>query len=503
MNASKYNKIYSITGICSYLLLVLGTILFIPLIISFIYSEPYQIKMAFLLPAVLTMVTGILFKFIIRNKDINLNLTTSMIAVSIAWIFSSIIGAIPLIMGLELNFIDALFEAVSGFTTTGITVLQGLDTMPRSVIFWRSLMQWLGGLGILTFFLLVSSRFGGNLWQLFSAEGHKIDTSRPVPNIFKTVKILWGIYILFTAVEIILLLLFKVSFYEAVIHSFSTISTGGFSSYDRSIGQYAAAGHPYFRQIEYIIIFFMLLGGINFLIHFKVLTGNFRAPFNNTELKYFFRIILIFILLIIIGKAVTDSGVFWHNILNGIEEKLRTILFQVVTLITSTGFITRDINSGFFPAIAKQLFIILMLIGGCVGSTSGGIKVLRIVLLNSLFKREIKKLYYPRHAVLPVTLDHNIIDTEEIYRVAALVTGWLFLIMIGAVITALFSDLDAFQSFSGMISAVGNMGPFYFSVEKMSSLSPVIKITYIIGMLAGRLEILPVFVLLSKKAWYS
>lgn len=500
MNASKYNKIYIITGVTAYLLLVLGFILFIPLIISFIYNEPVRIKQAFFLPAIITITFGLIFKFILRNRDINL--TTSMIAVTFAWLISSIVGSIPLIVGLNIGFVDALFESVSGFTTTGITVLQGLDSIPRSLIFWRSLMQWLGGLGILTFFLMVSSRFGGNLWQLFSAESHKIDLSRPVPNIFKTIKILWGIYILFTVLEIIILLIFQVSLYDAVIHSFTSTSTGGFSGYDNSIGHYAISGHPYFRQIEYTIIIFMLLGGINFLLHYKVLTGDFKAPFNNTEFKTFLKIIIGFTLLIIIGKASIGNN-FFNSLLMNFEHKFRTTLFQIVSLITTTGFGTKDIGSAFFPAIAKQIFLILMLIGGCVGSTSGGIKVLRVVLLNSLFRREIKKLYYPEHAVLPVTLDKNIINVEEIYRIAALVFGWLFLIIIGAGITALFSDLNAFQAFSGMFSAVGNIGPFYFSVEKMASLSPVIKVTYIIGMLAGRLEILPIFVILSKKAWRS
>ena len=169
--------------------------------------------------------------------------------------------------------------------------------------------------------------------------------------------------------------------------------------------------------------------------------------------------------------------------------------------MTTTGFATESIGGNFFPAVAQQLFLILMLIGGCVGSTSGGIKVKRVATLNHLFLREIKKIYMPRNAVLPITIDKQIIDIEEVLKIAALFFGWLFLIIIGSVITAIFSNLSAYQSISGMLSAVGNIGPFYFSVGKMASLSPVIKITYIIGMLAGRLEILPVFLIFSKRVW--
>jgi len=495
-NQNYFRKLYTITSITSYLLIVLGLILIIPLIMSYFLKEGDLIYRSFLLPALISVLTGTIIRFIFKNNKFKLDIITSMIAVSFCWIISSIIGAIPLAIGLNISFLDALFESVSGFTTTGITVLQGLEFMPKSLIFWRSMMQWLGGLGILTFFLLISTRFGGNLWQLFSAESHKINTSRPVPNIFKTIKILWGIYILFTGLEIILLIIFKMPLFDAVIHSFTSLSTGGFSNYDNSIGQYAINGHPYFRQIEYIIIFFMILGGINFLIHYKVLTGDFKAPFKNTEVKTFFKLILSFTILILLGKYLSDN-----NLLMNFESKFRTTLFQVVSVITTTGFGTEYIGSPFFPVIARQLFLVLMLIGGCVGSTSGGIKVLRVVILNRLFKREIKKIYYPNNAVLPVTLDKNIIDSEEIYRISALVFGWLLLIFIGAGITSLFSDLNSIQSLSGMFSAVGNIGPFYFTVEKMSNLAAIIKITYIIGMLAGRLEILPLFVILSRKSW--
>lgn len=488
----KFSTIFYLLGS---LLLILGGVMLLPILLVLIYQEGFLLYKSFLIPSGLALILGfILIKT--NNQKKELNLTIGMVICGLSWIICSIVGSIPFQIALDKNFIDAFFEAVSGFTTTGITVFQGLQHMPKSIIFWRSLIQWLGGLGILTFFLVITFRSEGSAWQLFTAESHKINMSRPVPNIFKTIKILWIIYAGFTFLEIGLLVLFKVSVYDAVIHSLTTISTGGFSNYDSSIGYFSQIGHPFYKVIEYIIIFFMLMGGINFLIHFKVLTGDIKKLFSNMEMKHFWGIIGGCVSLIFIGRVAINQV----ELLN-LETEFRTILFQVVSIMTTTGYGTKSIDSAFFPAIAKQLFLFLMLIGGCVGSTAGGVKVVRVVILNKLFRREIKKIYLPKKAVLPVMLNKKIIADDEILKIVAIFFGWLLLILVGGGVTALYSDLPAFQAISGMFSAVGNIGPFYFSVEKMASLSPVIKLVYIIGMLAGRLEILPIFILFTKQAW--
>lgn len=413
-----------------------------------------------------------------------------------AWVIISVLGAIPFMIELNKSFTDAFFESVSGFTTTGITVFTGLDTMPHSIIFWRSLIQWLGGLGILTFFLFITANSESDLWQLFSAEGHKISSSRPVPNVYTTIKIFWLIYGLYTVLETIILKLLGLSLFEALIHSLTSLSTGGFSNHDASIAYYQQAGFANYRAIEYTITFFMLLGGINFLIHYRMLRKDPMAPFKDTETKGYLGIIGIITFLTVLVAALIPQEVVYP-----LEEGFRKTIFQVVSLITTTGFGTEDISSMYFPSLTKQLFILLMIIGGCVGSTSGGIKVIRAIILTKLFRREIKKINYPPNAVIPTTVENNVIDSEEILRISALVFGWLGLIVIGAGITAVFSDLGPFEAFSGMASAVGNIGPFYFSVDKMASLSPIIKHTYIIGMLAGRLELIPIFILFSKNTW--
>lgn len=471
-------------------------ILIIPLILAFIYQDGNNVYQGFFFTIIISLILAFVLKLPTDADKLNIDLTTAMLLCALAWIVISLLGALPFMIGIEKSFIDSFFEAVSGFTTTGITVFTGLDNMAKSIIFWRSMMHLLGGLGILTFFLLISTQAQGETWQLFSAESHKISVSRPVPNIFKTVKILWSIYLGFMLLEALILMLLGLSAFDAFTHSFTTLSTGGFSHYDASIAHFAESNYNNYILIEYVITIFMFLGGVNFLLHFRLFTGNFENVKNNSEFKSFLKLIFystIFISVLIIILE-TAAGI-------EAEEIFRKTIFQVVSIITTTGFGTQSINSTFFPAAARQIFLVFMLIGGSVGSTAGGIKVMRLNILAELFKREVKKIYYPNHAVLPVTMDGAVIESDEINKLTGIFSFWLILIVIGGIITSIFSNLDGWQSFSGMFSAMGNIGPFFFSVEKMASLSPVIKMTYIIGMLAGRLEILPIIILFTRKAW--
>lgn len=475
------------------LLFTVAIIMLLPLIIAIATKEAIE---PFLIPILISASMGGLLHQTLKNVEVKVTIVIAMMLTAIAWTVISIIGGIPYMIGLSKSFVDAFFESVSAFTTTGITVFQGLDTMPMSILFWRSLSQWLGGLGILTFFLLIATNSEGELWQLFSAEGHKISSARPVPNVFTTIRIFWAIYAAFTFIEVILLKGLGMSLFDAVNHSLTSLSTGGFSTHDVSIGYYEQMGFRHYKAMEYVIILFMALGGINFLVHYRVLRKERLAYFKDIETKGYLSIIGGFTLISLVG-----IGMLRGLPLHALEESFRKVLFQMVSLITTTGFGTEDIGSAFFPAVTKQLFIVLMIVGGSVGSTAGGIKVMRVLVLKETIKREIKKIHLPRKAVLPITVDGNILDSDEVTRISALIFAWLVLIMAGSMITVMFSDLGPFEGFSGMASAVGNIGPFYFSVEKMISLSPVIKVTYIVGMLAGRLELLPLLVLFSRKSW--
>ncbi len=483
------------------LLWVIGLCMYLPLVPYFIFDDRVRHHLSiltFVLPATGCILLGLLVQK--RTTFRTPSLRGAMVITALGWILAGLAGAIPFMIGLDKSFFDAFFEAVSGFTTTGITVFEGLDTMPRSILFWRSFMQWLGGLGILTFFLAVSFRGGSAAAALFSAEGHKIDISRPVPGIFNTLKILWAIYSFFTLVSVVLFLLGGMDLFDAINHACTCISTGGFSTHDESLGYYAAHGFSDAVFLEYVTIFIMLAGGTNFLVHYKVLTGRPAALFNSFEMKWYWAILAGTVSLIMLNH-------FSHPVAQAPQADLdpgrvfRETLFQVSSMLTSTGYLTVDIQSPFFPVLSKQLFMILMVIGGCVGSTAGGIKVLRFGILVRLFHTQLRRIGNPRLAVIPVVVSGKIISDAELQRIAALCWSWLLLIVLGAALTAAWSDLDPWQSFSGMASAVGNMGPFYFPVHKMASLHWSIKLTYTFGMLAGRLEIIPLACLISRSSW--
>ena len=485
------------------LLATLGLLLLLPLIPWWFYDDRLQHGVAatdFLYPALCCLLPGL-----IVQKKIPFQVPSikgAMAITAFGWLLCGIAGGIPYMTALDKSFIDAFFESVSGFTTTGITVFTGLDRMPRSVLFWRSLTQWLGGLGILTFFLAVSFRGGSAAAVLFSAEGHKISTTRPVPGIAHTLKILWAIYSFFTILSILLFMAGGMDFFDAINHAFTCISTGGFSTHDQSIGYYGAHHFGGAVFIEYSTILIMLAGGTNFLVHYKVLTGNFRAMFTDFEMKWYWGILAGSVALICFDhfqRMDLPPG----RIAAEFHTAFRAALFQVSSMLTSTGYLTVDINTAFFHAVSKQVFIMIMVVGGCVGSTAGGIKVLRLAILAKTFQAQLNRIWRPGRAVIPVVAAGRIIPDRELERIASLFWIWLVLIGIGAMITAVFSDLDPWQSFSGMASAMGNMGPFYFSVDKMASLDWVVKLTYIFGMLAGRLEVIPLAFFFSRVPHHS
>ncbi len=490
------------------LLEILGLVLLAPLIPVMIYwgqwGDGWLSATAFALSGTISFSLGM----VLRNKFKPQILDTagSMLICAVGWLFASAMGALPFVIALGSNCLDAYFEAMSGFTTTGITVLSGLDEMPRSILFWRALTEWLGGIGILSFFLLIISQ-GGGAHHMFGAESHKIYSDRPAPGLFNTLRILWAIYAAFTVLAAIVLVIEKMPVFDAVCHALTTLSTGGFSTHDDSIAFFSLTNHPNHRLIEYTLIFFMTLGGINFLVHYRLLTGDFRAVWDSIEIRYWWRFLAAFTALIL-AEHLYRTGAFRALFTRGIpvsfsdfEHSFRTSMFQVVSIITSTGFATEGIGSDFFGAMAKQLFLIMMVVGGCVGSTSGGFKVLRVAILNRLMFRELFKLRISSRASAALVIDKRTVPQDEIQRVAALFFTWIVLVLLGGAITAIFSSQGPLQSISGMFSAVGNIGPCYISAADMMSIHPVVKITYIFGMLAGRLEILPVLLLFSAKAW--
>ncbi len=483
-------EISPVLGYLGHILIFFALLFLLPLIVDYIYLREIVNLKPFLIPALISFFLGLLLKG--KKPLMKINHKQGMIIAALSWIIVSLIGSFPYMIGLHVSFIDSFFETVSGFTTTGITLLSGLDNQIRSILFYRALTQWLGGLGILSFALLIIYE-GGIAPQLFAGESHKIRTKRIAPGLFNTIRILWIIYGCLTLILIFLLKIEGVNLFDAVTHSFTTLSTGGFSTHDMSIGYYAAVNYPLSNIIEWTVILFMLFGGINFLVHYRIFQGDIKALWDSYEMKLF----LFFICSasgIIILKQFMCSRIFSPDL-------VRSSIFQVVAIMTTTGYSTQDIGAPIYGGAARQIFLFLMIIGGCVGSTSGGLKVLRIGILFKLIKFKILSIVYPTNTVGFVMVDGNKVDFDEVRRVTSLFAAWMFLLAVGGLVTAVFSNLGALESFSGMASALGNVGPCYISASEMTKLSPIVKFTYIIGMLAGRLEILPILMLFYKNTW--
>ena len=496
MGLSSRSSVRTVLGFSGSLLMVLGLIMLLPILVGTLFSEHDSTSStvsAFALPAGGSVILGALLRAIFRPRAPTV--AQAMLLCGLAWFILSLVGAIPFVLSGTTGFLDGYFETVSGFTTTGITMITGLDDLPRSIIFWRALTQWVGGLGILTFFLAVTAEVPG-AHNIYGAETHKIDSGRPVPGMAHTVRILWLIYTLFTLLIIGLLHFFGTSLFDSVCHSFTALSTGGFSPYDASIAQYGQTGTAQYRAVEYVLILGMFLGGTSFIVHYRVLSGRPMALFRGLEVRLWWAILVGCTGLILVERWA--SGAF-----GGAESEFRTALFQVVSIATTTGFGTRDIAAPHFGGLARMLFLALMVVGGCTGSTGGGVKVMRVGILWRQLKQELRRLYLPRRAIKRTVVDGQLLDPAEAHRVSSLFFGWMILLLVGAAVTVILSEHGPLESASGMFSALGNIGPCYISVADMGQLDPVIKLVYIFGMVAGRLEILPVLLLFSGRAWKS
>ena len=481
------------------LLWVFGMTMLLPLCVWMgfaLMGQPEVSGFAFLIPVGVALFAASLLKRNLRVPPIDNR--QAMIVCALGWIVISAVGALPFWLGLRISYLDSYFETVSGFTTTGITMLAGLDGMSKSILFWRGFIQWLGGLGILTFFLAVLYTAGTG-HRLFGAESHKVFSQRPAPSLVRSLRILWLIYGGFSAAIVLLLILEGMGVFDAISHTMTAISTGGYSPHDASIGYYRQAGYHHATLIEYTLIAAMLIGGMNFFVHYRVLRGSLRALVDSLEMRLWWAIL-------VGATALVMADRFRRFGLEGagfadLHATFRSSLFQVVSILTTTGFATDDIGGTLFPPGARLIFLLLMVVGGCVGSTGGGIKVLRIGVLIRMAARQIRRLTYGPAAVHPVVVDGQVVDVEELRRVAALFFLWMALLALGGLATAMLSDLDALASASGMFSALGNIGPCYISLGDMRAIHPVIKIVYVFGMLAGRLEILPLLLLVSPRTW--
>ncbi|EJP6471677.1 TrkH family potassium uptake protein [Clostridium botulinum] len=453
-------------------------VMLFPLITSFYYGG--KDANSFMITIGIMLIVGIMMSNI-KPKNKTFYAKEGFLSVSICWIVISLFGALPFyISGAIPSFVDCIFETVSGFTTTGATILTEVESLPRGILFWRSFTHWIGGMGILIFTLALMPSIGGTTIHLLKAESPGPTPGKIVPRIKQTAKIMYLIYIVMTIVQIILLLIAGMPFYDTLIHAFGTAGTGGFSSMNSSVGAYNNV------YIEVIITVFMLLFGINFNVYFQLIGGNIKQAFKNEEVRYY--IGMVFIAMIII--AFNIKGMYGGSL----KEGFRQSSFQVASIVTTTGYATT--NFDLWPTLSKSILALLMITGCCAGSTGGGIKTVRIVLLFKAMKREINRIIHPR-MVNSVKLDGKVIDDEIISQVGLFVFAYVSIIIIAVLLVSV-DGMDIETTLSSVLATIGNIGPGFKVVGPIgnfSSYSPFSKIVFSFCMLAGRLEIYPMLVM--------
>ena len=466
----------SILNILGSLMLLVALSMTLPIIIGIYYQEPEAL--VFVITTGITFLTGKLLKKFNYSQS-GLQYKDGFVLVTLGWILVAIYGAIPFLMaGVFNNPLDAFFESVSGFTTTGATVIMSLESLSHTILFWRSLTHWLGGMGIIVMTIAILPQLAGNM-HLFKAEVPGPVHNRIKPRIQETAKTLWIIYIFLTVTQIILLWLQQVPLFEALIHSFGTISTGGFSSRALSVSAYDSF------IIDIIVTVFMFIAGTNFNLIYNTLKGNIKDLIKDEEFKLYCSLLLIAILLITINLYITN----YENIL----QSLRYAAFQVVSITTTTGFAT--VNYDTWPPFCRWILLILMFIGGSAGSTAGGIKVIRIKLLFKKGIQELYRLLHPR-AIKKVKINKHVV-TEKI---SASILGFFFLYITVFVTVTLFLTvfgIDILSSISAVAATLGNIGPGLGIVGPLKtylSFPDSAKLLLAICMLMGRLEIYTILV---------
>lgn len=440
-----------------------------------------------LISSLVTILFGLILAIYTRNAKRNATLKKeAYLLVSFSWVAISIFGALPFYLsGYFHTYTDAFFETISGFTTTGASILQDIESIPQGLLFWRSLTHWIGGMGIIVLSLAILPLLGIGGMQLFSAESPGPTADKIHPKVKEMAKRLWGIYLLLTLIQMGLLMLGDMSFFDAICHSFATMATGGFSTQNVSIAAYS----PY---IQYVIIVFMILAGTNFSLHYFMLKGKWSKLKNNEEYQLYLAIILIATLVITLGL------IFNNN--NEIEEAFRNSLFQVVSIITTTGFVTSDYL--LWPTELWVILLALFFVGGSAGSTGGGVKVMRILILikNSLL--EFRRLIHP-HAIIPVRLNHRPVTQNIVFVVISFFLFYIATFAIGT-ITMTFIGLDFISAIGASASSLGNIGPAIGTLGPVENYAHIPDIgKWVLGflMLLGRLELFTVLIIFSPTFW--
>lgn len=472
-----------ISYILGFVLKIEAALMGLSLMVALIYGESSAISIG------ITMAVTFLIGLVLgwkKPKSKSIRVKEGLFTVALSWFVISLLGTLPFyISGAIPSFIDSFFEVVSGFTTTGASILTDIESLPKGILFWRSFTHWLGGMGVLVFVLALIPMSTGHFLHIMRAESPGPETSKLVPNMAKTAKILYAIYIGLTVIEIVALMIAGMSLYDASVHAFGTAGTGGFSVRNTSIAAYDSV------SIDVIITVFMALFGVNFSLYYLLLAKKFRDVLRSEELRTYLGIIVVSIVIVTINIL---------PLYNSIWDSLRYSSFQVSSIITTTGYATTDTN--LWPQLSKTLLLLLMFIGASAGSTGGGLKVVRILLLFKTIKRNLARLVNP-NTVKIVRFDDKRISDDTIRGVKNYFAIY-FIIMGVSVLLLSLNGYDLETTSTAVVACINNIGPGFGmvgAVGNYSEFSVFSKIVLILNMLIGRLEIYPMLILFMPTLW--
>ena len=454
-------------------ILVYSFLFIFPIIVCLIYKESF---LAYILTMAISLVIGILLKIIKPNKR-GIHAKDGFIIVAISWIIIAILSAIPFVLKQDVNFVDALFESISGLTTTGATIFRDVEELERNVLFWRSFMHFIGGMGVLTFMMtIVPLAKDEKSMHLLKAEMPGPSVAKLVPSIKKTMFYLYGIYFLLSISEYILLILGKMNPFDAILITMGTAGTGGFSLLNSSLATYSIFN-------KCVVTIFMILFGVNFNIYFLILMKDFKNIIKSEELRTYLIIYFVAVICVVLNT---------YQLYNSINEAIISGAFHVSSLITSTGYSIGNIN--IYPSFSRIICLILMFISACAGSTCGGIKVSRLVILYKTIKRDLLKVIHP-NSVCTITFDGKKLDDEICKTNNTFIFLYVILILTIMLIVS-FDGISIEETLNSVLSTFANVG-LCFEISNFANFSYISKIALSIGMLLGRLEIFPIIVLFT------
>ena len=478
---SNYKTVFFTLGI---LQVILGLAMIMPIIVQFIYNE---LDSSFVSSGIITIIFGILFFLSNLDHDKKLNLTQAFLLTALSWLSIAVFGSLPFIFSnLSLDITDAFFESMSGITTTGSTIITNLDTAPKSILLWRAILQWLGGIGIIVMAITLMPIMNVGGMQLFKISSN--DTAEKILPKSKEISLrLILIYLALTFSCALFYKIFGMNFFDSLTHSMTTIATGGFSNYNQSIGYFDSI------LIETTSMIFILLGSLPFIAYLKFLNGDKKIFYTDTQIRTFFKIVFFSIIILFIYLLILKQSLF--------EISIRSIAFNVISILTGTGYVTQDFNQwGNFTLI---FFLILMFIGGCAGSTACGIKIFRIQLLYNFLINQLKKIIYPR-GIFIIKYDKSNIDDKFMSSVISFIFLYIVIFFILTAILSL-TGLDFITSISGAATSISNVGPGLGEIigpnGNFSSLSNSSKWALSLGMILGRLELFAILVLFIPSFW--